>query len=285
MAAQPESWPLSAAATEVLRNLDASGGDVLKLSLKELVLRGSFAIEQRKKKGMFGSKDEPWLVPREPKAASLPPVDVLEPALRRVVPAEGAPVKQAVQKLVRSHTTLGKNLRDRALAELQARGLIEMQARKVLFVTRHKPVRTQSGDLWAQRAMEWEQALTINVGSLPTRDLAAMAAGAAAIVLLLQGPVMQALSGRLTRRRRGHYDSSGAWVDDDYDDDDYDVEGMGEMEGMEGMESLEGIEGLDGLEGLDSLDSLDSSFDSAVESGGGGDGGGDGGGNGGGGGD
>ena len=267
----PATWPLSAATTLVLREPRAPSGDVLKLGLKELVLRGAWTVDRSTANRAFGRKRERLqLNPGGRPVPDLPPLRDLDARLQRVVDDDHRELSQVVKRLLKADGGLGDRLRDGARAELAGRGLLEVMRRPVLgVIPRTRVDRTPSGDVWARASWEREEALgtALAGGSVDSAVPAASLAALGGLVLLLDAGLLAGLDDALRRRRDGGGDAGH-------------TQGSGE----DGS-SLEDAGALD-LSSLGALDSIGSGFDAAVDAGGGegggsGDGGGDGGGGGG----
>jgi hypothetical protein len=248
------TWPLSAAATAVLRDPKLAGIDVLKLALKELVLRRVWGLRRGPRRRLRGQRSDFVLGTAD--VPPLPPLVSADRALRSVMGTDGREVREAARLLLKAHRKLPDQLRDEARAELASRGLVELERRKVLgVVPQTKVVVTESGRLWAQDADARTSALSRSIGRPPPEVLAQ--AGALGGLVLLLDPAPLAELDQLVKRT--HDDGTGT---------------TGYVDGTSGDEGLDlDLGGLD----LGALDGLDSSFDAAVDSGssdGGGDGGG-----------
>lgn len=193
-APEPGAWPLSAAATAVLRRPRTSGEVVLRLALRELVVRGVLRtgpLERRR-----CGADRVDLLPGDRPAGSLPaPLPQLAAALLPHVKAEGTDAAGAVQAAVGWRGQLVNGLRDTCREDLRARGLLvpaRARALGLLPVTRWEP--TPSGQAWARRADRLEREGT-PVGVLP----------AAGLLLALDVAVAR-------RLREGPADTGAAWA-------------------------------------------------------------------------
>lgn len=114
--AQP--WPLSAAATQVLRQPRVSAGIVLQLALKELVASGAWTLHRDRR--LLRS-----VVVLRPGSLQVPeraPLPLLDRRLRAVVPADGTPLRDAVSALARGQAAGA--LRDACRDDLIARELL-----------------------------------------------------------------------------------------------------------------------------------------------------------------
>ena len=286
MASEQTQWPLTAAATQILLELPLSsapkGGpapepkDAVKLALKELILRGAYAIQIQKRRFR---KDKVTLLPGQASAALPGTLAQFDSALRPYAPDE---IGKVIAGARRARPKLIKDMGELFLEELVTWSLVEAVHDKVLGLfprTRYR--RTASGDAWASSATQHVARLQALPQEAESQPQTAAQAAAVAGALVLMVPAALAAIFRLRRRSRrlgGDLDLSFGYLDFDLFD------GVGDMfdSALDG-----GLDGLDaGIDAVDSaLDSVADSIDSGVDSGvdsGGGDGGGDGGGNGGG---
>jgi hypothetical protein len=152
----PAAWPLSAAATAVLRAPRLSGEDALKLALKELVLRRVWSLERRPV-GLLRRKRAHFVFgPAE--APGLPPLVRADAALRSVVGSSGRDVGDAVAIMLQEDRRLPDRVRDDARAELAAAGLVVLERRKLLgLIPRTVVMRTQAGDAWVAEAARMQE--------------------------------------------------------------------------------------------------------------------------------
>ncbi|MDP3713642.1 MAG: hypothetical protein Q8R60_14300 [Mycobacteriales bacterium] len=123
---EPQPWPLSAAATQVLRQPRVSAGVVLQLALKELVASGAWTLRRDTRR----LRTSVVLLRR----GTLPvpdraPLPLLDHQLRCVVlPGSAMPLREAVSALARRHAA--GELRDACRADLVARELLEQVPRR-----------------------------------------------------------------------------------------------------------------------------------------------------------
>ena len=287
---ETQQWPLTAAATQTLLAIAASASpkgagapapkEVVKLALKELLVRGAYRIQIEKRR--FG-KAKVTLYPQQ--AASLPwPLATFDGALRPHTPGEIGSVIKMARKY---RKTLIKDVGELFLGELTQRDLVEQRTEKALGIfstTRWR--RTASGDAWAATAAQHVQRLQGLPSEAESDPNSAARAAAAAGALALMVPVALAVLARLRRRSRRHggdLDMDFVYLSDGAAFDPFDSVGDLFDSALEG-----GIDGIDaGVDAIDSAmdsvaDSIDSAVDSGVDAGGGSDGGGgDGGGGGG----
>jgi hypothetical protein len=145
----PGSWPLSAAATAVLREPGLGGDAVLKLALRELVVRGVLAAELGGRRRF--RRQQLVLRPGSAGAAGLPvPLQRLADELLPHVPPTGAGATKAVRACVAGRSDLLELLRTDVRDALHSQGLLTAQRTKVLgVVPRTRWVRTPTGEAWA----------------------------------------------------------------------------------------------------------------------------------------
>lgn len=118
-----EPWPLSAATTQVLRQPRVASGIVLQLALKELVIAGAWQLRRPPKSAWWRSA-KVQLVDGPTTAPTVPPLPMLDRALRDLAPA-GGDLQALVRDLVKRRPHLADQLRDAARAELLELGLLE----------------------------------------------------------------------------------------------------------------------------------------------------------------
>lgn len=249
-AAPAAPWPLSAAATALLRDPRADDRELLKLTLKELILRGAYAVDRETRAGRRGrSTVTLWLRPGYTSPPALAPLALLERRIRSgwTAGAERTELRKVVERLP---GTMAVGVRDAAREELRGRGLVELERRRVLGVFPRTTVTlTPSGASWRDGSYERGEAIAEAAGGRRA-DAAAQLVALGALVLFL-APAPLAELDALLRAREG----ADALVDTGLDGIDLD------------------LSFLDGLG--DALGSVfDGAFDSAVDAGGGGDGGG-----------
>lgn len=239
-------WPLSGAATLLLRRPDASPDDVLKVALKELVMRRVWRLMWRTKdRRVLGPKRVLAMAPGERSCPALGPLRRVDVALRRHCPEDGDEVRRVVQQMVGSGEKIARRSYDDAADEAERFGVVDVRRRKVVGLFPWTTItRTDAGDEWCDYARTREARLAEQLRNRGTQVLGELAP-LAGLVVVLSPPVLAELDEVL--RRQGA--DGGAEVD---------------------------VSGLD----LDVSSALDSAFDSAVDAGssdGGGDGGGGGG--------
>jgi hypothetical protein len=169
----PGSWPLSAAATALLREPGLGGDAVLKLALRELVVRGVVRAELGEPRRFR----QPSLTLR-PGGAPTPglpaPLPRLAEALLPHLPPDGREAIKVVQKAVGARHQLLEQLRTEVREALSARGLLTADRVKLLgVVPRTRWVRTPTGEAWAAvpRGLERDRPAALAGGSLPAVGL------------------------------------------------------------------------------------------------------------------
>jgi len=181
----PGDWPLSAAATAVLRDQGVTDGVLFKLTLRELVLRDVVRVdvEQRRLRG-----PRIRLSPGSRTATGLPaPAPLLAAALLRHVPAGGEEAVVVVRRTVKRSAVLGM-LRVESREALVAHGLLVEERWKVLGVLpRTRWVRTPEGEAWAAVPRGLEHG-----GPLAAGGASLVAAG---LLLALDSRVARTLTG------------------------------------------------------------------------------------------
>ncbi len=142
MAAEPE---LSAATAQVLLELDPARAELVRLALKELVLRGAWRLEHRP--GGLRGRPTLHLVPGRRPTRLPAPLPFVDHALRATVPTSGRPVRATVRALRRRYEDLPEGTEAGALRVLVRRGLLEERRERVLgVVPRSTRRRTGAGD-------------------------------------------------------------------------------------------------------------------------------------------
>ena len=242
------TWPLSAAATAQLGSPRTSSQTVLRLSMRELVLSGTWLLERTAPPRRWeGRADGLRLLPGDAPVPDPPPLATLDRALRGGCPY-GGPARAVMALAVKQHPGLADALRAEGFAELTGRGLLVTERR---LLRTHRKL-TPTGHAWAaspaQERARWRTELA---AGRPVLSAVVAAPG----VVLTGGQDLLLLLDAEVRRLRGRGELT--------------VE----------FSSLDLEDGLSGLGGLQDMGGLDSAVDSG--SGGGGDGGGDGGGGGG----
>jgi len=186
-APQPGDWPLSAAATALLREPGLRGDAVLKLALRELVLRGVVLAELGEPPCRDGQLT---LRPGGRSATGLPvPLPRLARALLPHVPADGAEASTVVQQSVAGRYQLLDELRTEARDTLTAQGLLTAQRSRVLgVIPRTRWLRSPTGELWAAvpRGLERDRGAAVAAA-------AGSAAPAVGLLLALDAEVARAL--------------------------------------------------------------------------------------------
>lgn len=272
-----QQWPLTAAATQALLTLPPAegrggaqpeAGELFKLALKELLLRGAYEVELDSRK--YG-KAKAALIPRDlpPLPESLSRVDAL---IRPQTPGD---VKSVLKNARREHGGIGATVLELFLDELRGHGLAEEAEEKVLlFFTARRWRRTASGDAWTEDArnhIERFEGLDPETGDL--EESSRVVAEGGSIALLAPGALGNVA--RLnSRSRRAGYDPMPAWV--------FATTGVG-FDPMIGTGSLFDAAAGGGLDSFDAsvgavesafdtvATSIDSAIGSGVDSGGGGD--------------
>lgn len=120
MQAPDQGWPLSAAATAMLRDPKLASDEVLKLVLKELVLRRVWSLRRDPKRRLRAQRIE-FSLGTQP-APAIVPLPEADRALRAVVGADGREVQEAVRRMLKDHRKLPDQLRDAVRDELADRG-------------------------------------------------------------------------------------------------------------------------------------------------------------------
>lgn len=271
-----ETWPLSAAATQLLIDLRTDGPGntasqtISRLAVKELVVRGQLRIlavrKRRLRSTVVTVANNPHAVSRE-----LPPPLYL---LATSLPAtDGDDLSKVIRKAAKAFPKLfSSELKASALEELTQSGLTEERYRKVLgFWPSSYQAPTPLGEQWAARA----RSDAAHVESLrPLLDAdpnTAYSAARSLGALLLLAPSGLAIAVALASKWR---DGLGQGLDAAVGAGGFDVlESLGDSLG----DLLSTIGDLD-FGGLDSaFDAIGSAVDSGIDSGvsdGGGDGGG-----------
>ena len=146
---------------------------VLKLSLRELVVRGVLRAELGDRRRFRRSRLT--LLPGRAAATGLPvPLPQLAAALLPQVPREGREATQVVHACVGKRYELLEQLRAEVRETLQAQGLLSEDRSKVLgLVTRRRWVRTPTGEAWAAvpRGLERDRPAAVTGAALPAVGL------------------------------------------------------------------------------------------------------------------
>ena len=160
----PGAWPLSAPATALLRAPDTAPHELLRLAVRELVVRGVLRVE------LVEQPAEVRLTRGHVDAAALPtPLALLGGALLPHVTAEGTPADRAVQRAAGWRVDLAAQVRDASRRELAAAGLLVCERDRLLGVLPRTRWRlTPSGRAWAGSASD---AVAATAGVLPAAGL------------------------------------------------------------------------------------------------------------------
>ena len=238
------TWPLSAAATAQLSALRTPSLTVLRLSVRELVLSGTWRLERTTPpRRWHGKADGLRLLPGAAPVPDRPPLPTLDRALREASPG-GGPAHDVVAAAVKAQPGLADALRAEAFAELLGRGLLVSEKR---LLRTHREL-TPTGRAWAASpAKEQDRWRTELAAGRPVLSAVAAAPG----VVLTGGQDLLGLLDVEVRRLRGRGELTA------------------ECSGLD----LE--DGLSGLGGLADMGGLDSAVDSGSGDGGGDGGGGD----------
>ena len=245
-----DPWPLSAVATALLRGLDVPPDELLKLGLKELVVREVVRLEREERFSLLPARRvRLWLRPGIERVPPVAPLPDLAAAVRRVLGGRREELADVAKRLRRDDGRLAERLRDVCAADLRSRGLLRTERSRVLgLIPRDRLARTAEGEAWERASWEREDRLAALRDQAGSDAFVAEAAALGALALLLAPDLRRQVSHALDRRPDGGGTVAGGNVHDD-------------------AEALERVD-------LGALDETDTSFDSAV----GGDGGGDGGG-------
>jgi hypothetical protein len=169
----PDAWPLSAAATAVLRDPGMSGEAVLKLALGELVVRDVLRVAQVERRRF--RRPRLTLLPGARPATDLPvPLPQLAEALLPHLSADGSEATKAVQKAVGERPHLTKQLGTDVREALSAQGLLTAERTRLLgVVPRTRWLRTPTGESWASvpSDLERDHSAAARSASLPAVGL------------------------------------------------------------------------------------------------------------------
>lgn len=164
----PGGWPLSAPATAVLRDPGTAPQVLLRLALRELVVRGAVRVHrvERARHGPGTVR----LAPGDVDASSLPvPLRLLATALLPHLTAEGTPARTAVRRAAGWRADLSPRVREAARHELDAAGLLRQEHDRLLGVLpRTRWQLTPTGRAWARSASD---AAVSGAGLLPATGL------------------------------------------------------------------------------------------------------------------
>ena len=148
----PGAWPLSAPATALLGEPGTAAGVLLRLALRELVVRGAVRVQldRRQRRRPAGV----LLAPGGVDATGLPaPLSWLGTRLAPHLDAAGTPATKAVHRASGWRTDLAAGVREAARRELQSAGLLVAERTLLLGVVPRTRWRlTASGRLWALSA-------------------------------------------------------------------------------------------------------------------------------------
>lgn len=206
------TWPLSAAATALLVRPRTDAHEVLRLSVKELLLSGTWRLERvRPARRLRGRGDGLDVRPLPGSPPPRPPLPHLERVLRSESP-DGGPLRGVVERAVKADRRLAQHLREQALDELVRLGLQRVERRRVLgFVPRTSRSVTRTGEAWAaspaQLRSGWADQLRAGAGAV----VLAHAASAPGLLLGGDRELLALLDAELDRLRdRGELDAP--WV-------------------------------------------------------------------------
>lgn len=183
--AAPDGWPLSAAATTMLREPGLHPGAVLKLALRELVVRGVLRVGEVERRRYRSPRVS--LLPGVRPATGLPvPLSRLADTLLPHMTATGTDAIDAVQDALDGRRDLLVQLHTEVREELGARGLIASERYRVLgVIPRTRWVRTPAGEAWVAVPHDLEVNRTAAGAALP----------AVGLLLALDEEVIRALRG------------------------------------------------------------------------------------------
>lgn len=209
-----KTWPLSAAATQVLldheRSSKTTASVVGRLALKELVVRGAVRvtrIEAKKRR-----KTKVGISTTSLDTRSFPtPLPLLRGALPETVDGDLA---KAIQKAIKKDSQLFRErLRDEANRELVRRGLIEEHERHVLLIFPKRWVTLTKEGVLAAEAARAAVARAEALEVLAVRDVAGAAREAEELgIFVLLVPTGLGTVAKISKRRR-----SGEGIDLDLD--------------------------------------------------------------------
>lgn len=133
-----DAWPLSAATTQVLADLREDGAPstsaqtISRLAVKELILRGHIRILEAKKRRMRSTKVIVAIAPTTASATLPAPLGLL---LAHLPQTNGEDLSSVIKAVAKRHTTLfSTDLKEAAIADLRANGLVEDRVKKVMRV-------------------------------------------------------------------------------------------------------------------------------------------------------
>lgn len=193
--------PASAAIAQVLLEPGSAGRDLLKLALKELLLRGVFRLRRSQETGWFGRQRE---VLRVELRQAEPCRDAATGALAREL-RRAAAVDPRLDRTIRElRTKFGSGYErfreDEVLAGMQAQGLYEWNTRKLLgLIPLRRGGLTAKGRAQAlalKRQIERAQRLPPQTGAEQLAPLLA-ALGPAVVLVPTLWPGLRALDGAL----------------------------------------------------------------------------------------
>jgi hypothetical protein len=172
-APDPGAWPLSAAATALLREPGLTGDAVLKLALRELVVRDVLRAELGERRRF--RRPRLTLLPGDRPTTGLPvPLARLAAELLPRVPPEGREATKAMQASVGARHQLVEQLRTEVRETLRAQGLLSAERNKLLgVVPRTRWLRTPTGEAWAAvpRGLERDRSAALTGTALPAIGL------------------------------------------------------------------------------------------------------------------
>lgn len=139
---------LTAATARALLELEPPRTELVRLALKELVMRGSWRLELRPSR--LRRRDVPHLVPGHARRDLPAPLPLVDAALRADVPPAGRPARGVMQGLLRRHRVLAAGVERAAYGALVERGFVEERRTTSLrVVPRTVRARTPAGEALA----------------------------------------------------------------------------------------------------------------------------------------
>lgn len=202
-----ETWPLSAAATQLLIDLREDGSPrtpaqtISRLAVKELVMRGDLRVVSMKKRMFRKVEVRVATNPSGPRSPIPAPLDLL---VRHLPITQNEDLAKVIKKARQGSPSLfTSGLKDAALADLVHRGLAEHRQKKVMgFWPSSFVGPTPAGREWAARARQ-NTGGVITLPALAEQDLTAAVRTAAALgAILLLAPGGLSIAIKLSRRWR-----------------------------------------------------------------------------------
>lgn len=192
-APSPGEWPLSAAATVLLRTPRTSAAEVLRLALRELVVRDVLRVVEVQPRRWSRERVTVQRGSADPRGLPVPLTALASALLPQVGPGN-ADVAKTIRKALGWRQDLPSRLRRDALQHLADRGLLAARRERLLGLI---PVRrrrlTPTGSAWA-----------VSLASVPSTALVLPAVG-----------VLLALDRSVARELRDRFDGTGAhWTSD-----------------------------------------------------------------------